>query len=267
MVRVLASQRQLGGVSYPLTVRQLVELTDPAAPASLVQKVVKKRSFQNVVVIVRPKEWQTTPLALLDDLPLLASDRRTLEFLLRCARTPANHALSVADLKSKATGKLQKAFQDAVTRQMAEGALPPTVGWICRKNTKLLFLLQDLNGGGLSTTDDTTATEPRSAGNGQAPPTETVLDQPPAEFAPAFSAAFERLDRQHGSHNFVSLVDLRQVLPFPREAFDAELRKLRQAGQYTLKAAEGRHGISPREQADGILEDGVLLLYVARKSP
>ena len=51
------------------------------------------------------------------------------------------------------------------------------------------------------------------------------------------------------------------------DVFNAELRKLRVAGRYTLSAAEGRHGISPEEHAAGIVEDGSLLLYVSRKAP
>ena len=89
---------------------------------------------------------------------------------------------------------------------------------------------------------------------------------PPEDFAAAFAAAFERIDRQNGAHNFVSLVDLRRQLPTPRERFDAGLRRLRIDGRYTLSAAEGRHGVSPEEHAAGIVEDGALLLYVSRKT-
>jgi hypothetical protein len=79
-----------------------------------------------------------------------------------------------------------------------------------------------------------------------------------------FTAAFDRLDREAGAHNFVSLVELRRALPWDRPTFDAELRKLRLAGRYTLSAAEGRHGISAQEKAAGMVEDGALLLYVSR---
>jgi hypothetical protein len=89
----------------------------------------------------------------------------------------------------------------------------------------------------------------------------------PLAFAPAFEGVFNELDRQAGSHNLVSLVELRRVLPFARPVFDSELRKLRQEGRFILKLAEGRHGLTPAEQEAGIVEDGRLLLYVARKLP
>jgi hypothetical protein len=85
------------------------------------------------------------------------------------------------------------------------------------------------------------------------------------DFAKAFDEAFRRLDVQKGSHNFVSLVDLRQELPIDRQTFDSELTNLRLAGRYTLSAAEGRDGISPQEREAAIPEGGTVLLYVSRK--
>jgi hypothetical protein len=78
---------------------------------------------------------------------------------------------------------------------------------------------------------------------------------------------FERLNREKGSHNFVSLVDLRRALPMDCAAFDAALQELRRAGRYTLSGAEGRHGLTPDERAAGISEQGTLLLYVSRRTP
>jgi len=87
-----------------------------------------------------------------------------------------------------------------------------------------------------------------------------------ADFAAAFDAAFHELDRQRGSHNFLSLVDLRQALArFSREQFDHGLRDLRAAGLYGLSAAEGIHGIRPEDRDAGIEEAGTLLVYVSKK--
>ncbi len=87
-----------------------------------------------------------------------------------------------------------------------------------------------------------------------------------ADFAAAFDAAFHDLDRQRGSHNFISLVDLRQALArFSREQFDQGLRDLRAAGLYGLSAAEGIHGIRPEDRDAGIEEAGTLLVYVSKK--
>jgi hypothetical protein len=77
--------------------------------------------------------------------------------------------------------------------------------------------------------------------------------------------AFERLDRQKGSHNLVSLVELRREVPVGRPAFDGELQRLRRAGRFSLSGAEGRHGISQEERDAGIPEDGALLLFVSRR--
>jgi hypothetical protein len=87
----------------------------------------------------------------------------------------------------------------------------------------------------------------------------------PADFAAPFVTAFDRLDRAAGGHNFVSLVALRPAIPAPRAAFDAGLHELRRNGQFTLSAAEGRHGVTAEEQEAGIREDGTLLLYVSRR--
>jgi hypothetical protein len=91
---------------------------------------------------------------------------------------------------------------------------------------------------------------------------------PAEDFAAAFEAAFGRLDRQEGSHNFVSLVDLRRALDaWPREAFDRGLRGLRVDGRFDLAGAENLGGLRAEEREAGILEAGSLLLYVSRKQP
>jgi hypothetical protein len=91
---------------------------------------------------------------------------------------------------------------------------------------------------------------------------------PPADFASAFDAAFGRLDRSSGSHNFVSLADLRPALAaWSREEFDRELRELRIAGRFELAGAESVNGLGPEDRAAGIQEAGSLLLYVSRRRP
>jgi hypothetical protein len=119
------------------------------------------------------------------------------------------------------------------------------------KGTKRLFGLKDLHAGRAV------------AVPAPAPPVPAAA----TDFSRAFDEAFSRLDREKGSHNFVSLVPLRHAVPVPRDAFDAGLRQLRLAGRYTVSAAEGRHGLSPEERDAGIPEDGALLLYVSRRSP
>ena len=88
----------------------------------------------------------------------------------------------------------------------------------------------------------------------------------PSDFGRRFEEVFNRLDREAGSHNFVSLVPLRVALAdIGRDAFDRGLQDLRRAGRFTMSAAEGRHGLTVEERTAGIIEDGTLLLHVSRR--
>lgn len=90
-------------------------------------------------------------------------------------------------------------------------------------------------------------------------------DAAPADFATAFDAAFARLDREHGSNNFVSLVDLRAALSgLSREAFDAGVQQLRRERRYVLTSDERYDGLTPEQQAAAIREEGEFLLHVSR---
>src|SRR5207253_8530841 len=111
--------------------------------------------------------------------------------------------------------KLQPAFQAALVRQIEDGSLSATVGWITINRTKKLFLLSALHVGRLqpgtthlqgSAPPSIRSAEP-SAADGS-PKTE-----PASHFAEAFDQAFDELDGRTGMHNFVSLVDLRAALP------------------------------------------------------
>jgi hypothetical protein len=264
LIRSLEQQRTGGPNAYPLPLRRLAEAAAPQATPAQVLKAAAKRVFQARVAVVRGKSLET-PVALAADAELLAGSGPALEFLLAALRTPTNHAFSVARLKARVTSKLQRLFQKAVQRRLEEDSLPPTVGWLTIDRTKRLFLLTDLHTGRQSPELSPMPTVRDVPAEPPPPPT------PPAEQAgdlgDTFDRAFRQLDREAGSHNFVSLVDLRRLLAVPRDAFDAELRRLRLAGRYSLSAAEGRHGTTPVERESGIMEDGTLLLYVSRKSP
>jgi hypothetical protein len=254
----LEAQRALGNDRYPLTVQHLAELAEPQASPAQIARALGKKRFQQQVVLVRRKLAQT-PIALAADLDTFAGHRMVLEFLLESLHTPSNQAFSVAQLKDKAAGKLQKAFQAAINRQIADGSLSSRVGWLTINRSKKLFLLADVQKGNAVAASPIRAPVP--------PP--SAPDQPtrPADGLAGFEAVFGQLDRQVGGHNFVSLLDLRRAWPVSREVFDAELRRLRLAGRFGLSAAEGRHGISPEERDAAIVEDGTLLLYVSRKAP
>jgi hypothetical protein len=261
MVQMLRSLRRQGEASYPLTLKHLGELSGAdAEPKTILSAASPRRKAFSQHAVVARADLQA-PVALLEDLPRLAACGMLLEYLLGISRTPTNQAASVPELAKKVTSKLQKPFQDAVNRQIEEETLPRSVGWLLVKRSKKLFLLQDLHVGGGQRESATLA------------PAETAKVESPvrprddtSEFAQAFDDAFQRLDRQHGAHNFVSLVELRRAVPGTRESFDAELRQLRLAGRYSLSAAEGRHGLSPEEREAAVLEDGTLLLYVSKKA-
>src|SRR5439155_22340541 len=138
---------------------------------------------------------------------------------------------------NKLAPAVQKAFGEAVQRQVEDDALPPTVGWLQVGKQKCLFFVRDAH---LGRVPPAPAAPPAPA---HVPP--PADGAPPADFPRAFDEAFQRLDRAAGSHNFVSLVDLRRALPVARATFDAGLFRLRLDGRYSLSAAEGRHGISP----------------------
>jgi hypothetical protein len=263
LIQRLERQRKLSPSSYPLSVRRLLELANRDASAALIQKAIAKRAFQRRVVVARAKD-QDAPIALTADLESLAGSSLLLEFMLRSLRTPSNQAFSPAQLKAKTSRKLQASFQAALRRQIGDGTLPPTVGWLMIHRTKKLFLLADLHTGRQESgvTALRPSVEPSIRGEG------ALTGEPSVRpFAQAFDQAFAELDRRAGAHNFVSLLDLRAALSVSREVFDRELQELRIAGRYGLSAAEGRHGLSPEEIAAAITEDGTLLLYVSRKMP
>jgi hypothetical protein len=263
LIQLLEAQRKLGSDFYPLRLRRLLEMASQNASATLIQKVLAKRTFQRQVAVGRAKSLDT-PIALASDLESLAGSRLLLEFMLQSLRTPSNQAFSAAQLKAKTSRKLQISFQAALRRQIDEGSLPPAVGWLMIQRTKKLLLLADLHTRGQASgvTALRASAEPSIRGERA-----FAEGSSATSFAQTFDQTFAQLDRRAGAHNFVSLVDLRAALPVSREVFDRELQQLRLAGCYGLSSSEGRHGLSPEEAAAAISEDGTLLLYVSRKMP
>jgi hypothetical protein len=258
LVRVLKSQRTLGGNSYPVRQKQLVELAEPRAKPTLLRKALATELFGNQVAPIL-KIKSDPVIAFKEDFHQLATSPQFLELVLKTVRTDDTQVYAVKDLKTKVADGLQAPFAAAVNHQIETQTLPTSVAWVVQKKNKLLVLREDVHGG----------REPGSVPSAQVqrPAAEERVPSPPwLDFGLAFDEAFQRLDRQAGSHNFVSLVELRRALPHDRATFDRELRELRRAGRYSLSAAEGRHGIQPEEQEAGIREEGSLLLFVSRKT-
>jgi hypothetical protein len=227
--------------------------------------------------VLAVKNEPQTPVALAEDVGLLANSPNLLVLALRRARKETHHACSPADLKTHVVPPVQNAFLEAVSQRAESGRLPPTVGRLLQKKKPLLFLLSDIVSGASAGAEPArvsqaqphaTRKESGHAVNDRAEPSHTLpttVGGPPTDFVDAFDEMFRRLDQQGRSHNIVNLLDLRRALPCDRQAFDAGLRDLRRAGRYTLSAAESREGITAAEQEAGIVEDGALLLYVSRK--
>ncbi len=250
LLRVLEGQRRLGAGSYPTTLRRLAELTDPEAPTKLLDKAAANPLFAGAA-FVAVKKNAAAPVALRADLDRLAASPQLLDLALQLGRTEANQAFGPADLQKKVTADLRRPFLDAVRRQIEARTLPPGVGCVTHKGKPLLFRLGEvLQGESL-------------------PAAKAATAAPAPAFGHAFAEAFDCLQGRAGAENYVNLLDLRRALPaFDRAAFDAGLQRLRQAGVFRLRLADGRFGISPEEREAGIpTEDGALWLFVSRNAP
>jgi hypothetical protein len=239
LLRTLEEYRQRG--DYPMTLAQLHRSADPQASADMVAKALAAKSFKPHAVLALPDD-PNTPVALKGDAERLARWPGMMEMLLTKMRTADNQAFLPADLAKRLGKELRVPFAAAVEESVQNATLPQGVGSVRIKAKPYLFLLG-------------------AAGSRPA----AVPAPAPLDFATRFDEAFQEIDRQTGSHNFVSLVDVRRAMPLERTDFEEGLRRLRQAGRYTLSGAEGRHGITDEERAAGIQENGAVLLYVSQR--
>src|SRR5262249_15934075 len=144
LIRLLSAERSLGPSSYPLSVSHLIELAGGSARPAQIARAIAKKAFQARMVRARAKN-QNAPIALASGLEAFAGNRLLLQFMIKSLRTASNQAFSAAQLKAKASRKLQRPLQAAIVQQMEHGSLPPSVGWIVINRTKKLFLLTDLH--------------------------------------------------------------------------------------------------------------------------
>jgi hypothetical protein len=266
LMRTLEALRAEGENTYPLSLKELITRADPAAGPILVKAAMALLPFAGRTLSAAPRD-PASPLALTEDRDALLRSAVLLEYAVIAVRKPDHQAVSLADLKKKVAKPLQAAFEAAVVARIAAGKRSPAVGWLYVKKKPHLFLFADLNitaqaSGGRKPPDNVAAPMTVLSHQGAYAPRSPVV----VDFAAAFGAAFDQLDRQKGSHNIVNLVDLRSAVPVDRTAFDGGLQQLRRAGQYTLSNAEGRHGITAEEREAGLVEEGALLLFVSRKT-
>lgn len=266
MLETLQAQRGHG--QYPLTLAELARLTAPDTRPQQALAAVRKRLFSSGAIVARAGRIDA-PVAAIEDLELLAGSAITLEFALRSMQTASMRARTVADLGSRltSTAKFKDVFKRAVNEQVEREQTPPGVGWIVDRKPKL-FLLEEIRPRWLRQRL-TAGNDGKAALRQPAVPAEaTASAEKPEDFAICFEKAFDQLDRQKGSHNFVSLLDLRRRLSdIPRHRFDTGLHQLRIAGRFTLSAAESVSGIPVEQREAGIEEAGSLLLHVSRRAP
>jgi hypothetical protein len=270
MIKVLESQRRLGGEAYPPTLRRLTELCESRGSEAAIRKAAT----------TAPMAERTTVLArkgktLIIDAPVAFNEdiqgdlTAALPGLLRFALSPVTSktkkgiretsAFTSAEAAKRVLPELKQRLEDAVRAGIAGQSLPRAVGWIA-KGEPLLFLLENVKPAAPRRAD-------RVEGHAPSAQRQTEGHSPARDFVQAFRSAFEALDRRNGSTNFVTLSDLRQALSeFSREDFDAGLRRLRMEGIFALDSHEGLHGsLSDDEREAGVREAGSLLVYASRR--
>ena len=219
------------------------------------KKAIKEKAFTDAVEVSNFAPLGTL-VVLRSEIESLAASAPLLERLLAAGYEARVHAIPLRDLTAPLKGSLKDAVEAFLSRDDLARHLPGEFAFVLAKGagkqgpTRLFFRMENLQ---------------RGRGESMPPPEPRPAPAPAVDFATLFDAAFERLDRERGSYNFVSLVDLRAALPeLGRAAFDAGLQQLRREQRYWLKSAEGFHGLRPEERDAAIPEEGELLLLVSK---
>jgi hypothetical protein len=275
MYLVLESQRRLGAEAYPPTLRRLAELCDLNASDNRVTKAAGHKAFAERAVVAakeKSKPLRDAPVILRSDIEggLTMALPALLRFALATVtarvkgKPTETTAFTPSEAKMRLVPELRERLVTALEREIERQSLPEGVAWVVTKGKRYLFLVENLRPSG--------SPPSRPAVSAPTPTHRTeVVPVPPAhaarDFAGAFRAAFEQLDRRNGSTNFVKLFDLRRALAeFSRDEFDSGLRKLRVDNEFSLDSHEGLYGsLTPEEREAGIHEAGSLLIYVSRR--
>lgn len=251
---------------YPLPWSTLQQLASPDTPREILHKATLTEPFSSQAIIACPNA-PDSPVFLTPDIEACTRSPELLSFLVR--RSTADDNVALAPQKLSAAAGLHPAVKqllNTVADELITGMpLPPGIGLarIARK-----WLLLDLNrvrhgshvaahaASAISTTTPANSA-PNSAPN---PP-------PKAEaFQMAFDAAFTRLSQTSHLPGYVSLADLRPAFSeYPRDDFDRQLLRLRQAGLYSLSLLEGRLALTPAEESAVIILDNRPYLLVHRR--
>lgn len=249
---ILEAQRRLGPASYPPTVGRLLEL---AGEPELVAPLFKKHPSSSRISVLAPgkllaSERPAVLVFLTADLESVARSEAMFRKALAAAWTEKKNIFVVGELAKKLPTQLRPAFSKHWADAVKRADLPQGFASLQGDKTTYVFRLEDVR------------------------PRPGTLDGSAhshaghrADFAARFREAFDRLDRQTGGQNYVTLHALRAALAdVARADFDAGLRALRETQQYTLDASDGRHGgVSAEELDAAIVEAGSRLVYAARK--
>jgi hypothetical protein len=215
-------------------------------------KAIKQKAFVDVALVLKAGDTFLLPRA--SEFARFVYGTLLPRLLAACPRAKA-HAFAAAELVAHLKDKeQQKQMAVLLNRTELGDELPDGIGCVLASTEKgpaknVFFALEHLR-------------RAKGASVPNAPPAPSAAA---GDFARAFDEAFARLDRERGSNNFVSLVDLRAALPaVPRAAFDAALHELRVSRRYILNSAEHSEGLGPDQREAAIREEGEFLLHVSR---
>jgi hypothetical protein len=231
---------------FPMTLRGLIAEAAPNVDATLLKKTLASKMLKPRLLAAAKGE--DAPVALIEDEDRLIASAGLLAYAINASRSDAHQAIPLPDLKKKVSKPFQLRFAQSLGNRVARQQIPEGIGLLRIKKQPCFFFWSDVISASPTDVEDAKLSAPAAV-----------------EFAVAFEQAFDALDRQRGSINLVSLVELRRALPFDRDTFERELYELRKANRFSLSGAEGRHGISEEEREAAIREGDNLLLYVIRR--
>lgn len=266
----LRSQKQIG--AYPHTVQRLLELT--SMPVSLAAQLVgtvgrsSKASEHFLTSAKRNATGDSAKAALVmlpSDLNAIACSQGLLLNCLRLVTKPGTQLFTIAELAAGLNSRFEEPFKKAWRTSLESDRLPRHVGVLRRRKIAYLFLIDQIAGySSLPEAGRDNVTNHKPPHDERRP-----LDVSESELPERVLSTFDRLDRETGGHNYVTLSALRDAFPeSTRQELDSVVHSLRRAGRITLDSADGRHArLNEADLAAGIVEGGQRLVYVARRHP
>jgi hypothetical protein len=132
LLQVLEAQRQLGGDSYPVSLRRLAEIADPSAAPDVIFKAAGKKPFAGKAIVAVAKNLDS-PVALVEDAERLAAHPSLLQVLLESVCTSAKPTCDPGKLSTKVARELKLLVGPAIQRHLQENTLPAGIGAVTVK--------------------------------------------------------------------------------------------------------------------------------------